>query len=200
MLRLFYTFAAVAVILVGHLNHAVVVHHDLPDGVYQVNWHPGDNGKVGVWTYFDTPYDVNITALEFNGELPLPVQKQDVYCLEEDFRLENITMTDFIRPDDQNKAMEMLANWCELAAYVHKDAMVFAVYNDMIWFVCNWDNMFSVLGNIQRCSKAEIYEAASWLDRRCGKNNRAELSIGYWQKTYGRSNRFGDVCEGKDEW
>ncbi|XWW93919.1 hypothetical protein V2A60_001858 [Cordyceps javanica] len=192
--------ATVALLACPLLLHALTVPDDLPDGVYEIDWAPGTKGQIASWTYFDIPHDVNITAIKFNGVVPLPVGGHDVDCLLDDRRLENITLSDFTRADDQTKAMAMLGNWCEMATYLHKDAMAFALYNDMIWYVCNWDNMHNFFSNIQRCSKLEIHEAAAWMDRRCGADKRAELSIGYWQKTYGRSQRFGDICNFKDLW
>ncbi|KAJ3480378.1 hypothetical protein NLG97_g8082 [Lecanicillium saksenae] len=200
MPRLSNALALIAGIFLLPLIHSLTIHEDLPDGVYQINWLPGAGGGIAAWTWYDVPYDVNITAKKFNGKLPLPVKNHDVYCQQHDHRLENITMVNFTRADDQHKAMAMLANWCEMATYVHKDAMVLALYNDMAYYVCNWDNMYNMLSNAQRCSKAEIYVADAWMDAGCGIDKRAELSIGLWQKTYGRSHRFGDICEKKDTW
>ncbi len=201
MVRLGYILTAIAALAIWPLALALTIPEDFPDGVYEINWLGGEGGGVGIVSYFEVPHDVNITARKFNCKLPLPAKLRDVSCLKTDNRLENITLaTNWTRPDDQQQAMHMLANWCEMAAYVHKDAMVFALVNDMLWYVCNWDNLFQVYDSQQRCSKVEIHAANGMMDKACGADKRGELSIAYWQKTYGRSHRFGDICQSKDTW
>ncbi|OAA60815.1 hypothetical protein ISF_05854 [Cordyceps fumosorosea ARSEF 2679] len=192
--------AAAALLASAPIAAALTIPYDLPDGVYQIDWLPGGKNSIASWTYFDIPHDVNMTNTKWNGKLPLPVKHYDIHCLLEDHRMENVTVSNFTRPDDQSKAMAMLGNWCEITTYVQKDAMVFGLHNDMMWYVCNWDNMHNYQENQQRCSRREIAEASRLITSRCGEETRGELSIGLWQKTYGRSHRFGDVCNGKDTW
>lgn len=192
---------ALAATLLSPLAQAVVLPPDLIDGVYEFSWLPGTEALIGAWTYFDLPSNVNITALQFPGALPLPVVNHDVKCMNYwDPRLENITYTDFTNRDHQYKAMRLLSNFCELYSTVHKDAMVVAVAGDMIWYICNWDNMFNFPSNQQRCARLEMFSADFWMDQGCGTGVRAELSIGLWQKTYGRGNLYGEICEKKDHW
>ncbi|KAM3512734.1 hypothetical protein MY11210_003608 [Beauveria gryllotalpidicola] len=193
------TLVAVAAFCVSLLAHALTIPEDLPDGVYEINWLPSTKGEIACITYFDVPHDVNMTAVKSSAKLPLPVKRHDVSCLRNDKRVKNITW-ELTRSDDQAKAMTMLGNWCEMATYVQKDAMAFAVVNDMMWYICNWDNKHNLLANHQHCSRREMDFAAEWMDHKCGKDKRAQLSIGLWQKTYGRSHRFGDVCDMKDTW
>ncbi|OAR01704.1 hypothetical protein LLEC1_07963 [Akanthomyces lecanii] len=179
---------------------AITIDPDLPDGVYQINYSRDMDSKVLALTYFDTPHDVNITAVKFNGKLNFKFGKKDVYCLNDDHRLAGVKVeTKFTRADDQLKAMNLLANWCEMATYVQTSAMVVAVYNDMLWYVCNWDTWYNQKSAdiAQRCSKLEILKVDGILDR-CGVGHRAEIYFGGWQKTYGRSHRFGDICKGKE--
>ncbi|KAK8142512.1 hypothetical protein G3M48_008673 [Beauveria asiatica] len=192
-------FLVMAVFCVSSLAYALTIPDELPDGVYEVDWLPGLREGIASITYFDIPHDVNMTAVKSTSKLPLPVNRYDVNCLRRDKRVKNLTWQ-LTRSDDQAKAMRMLGNWCELATYVQKDAMVFAVVNDMMWYVCNWDNRHNALAYQQHCSRREMEAAAERMDKGCGKDKRAQLSIGHWQKTYGRSHRFGDVCRMKDTW
>lgn len=189
-----------AIIIAFCWTYAVVLPNDLSDGVYEFTWLPGTKGQIAGWTWFDVPHDVNVTALQWKGYFPMPARKHDISCLPEDMRMENITVSTFTNRNDTRKAMEMLGNWCEMNWVVHKDAMVVAVVNDQLWYVCNWDNMHNTQSNQQRCSKLEIYWADAMIDSNCTEPYRGQLSIGLWQKTYGRSHRFGDICEGKDTW
>ncbi|KAM3479735.1 hypothetical protein MY8738_005293 [Beauveria namnaoensis] len=199
MARFAYIFVVMAAFCGSPLAHALTIPDELPDGVYEVDWLPGLREGIASITYFDIPHDVNMTAVETTSRLPLPVKQRDVNCLLKDKRAKNITW-ELTRSDDQAKAMNMLGNWCELATFVQKDAMVFAVVNDMMWYICNWDNKHNLLSYQQHCSRLEMEAAAERMNKKCGKDKRAQLSIGIWQKTYGRSHRFGDVCHGKDIW
>lgn len=180
--------------------HAIAIDPKLPDGVYQIHWsrEPLDS-KVMALTYFDTPHDVNITAVNFNGYLKIKERKP--YCMQEDHRLDKVKKinTNYTRADDQLKAMNMLANWCEMATYVHSGAMVVAIYNDMLWYICNWatSHNYRSARASQRCSKGEILVVDGILDR-CHPGRRSEVYLGGWDKSYGRSHRFGDICEGID--
>lgn len=193
-----FTCIPVAIVTFLTLAHAITIDPDLPDGVYQINYSRDRDSKVLALTYFDTPHDVNITAVKFNGNRKFKERRP--YCMQEDARLASVKIeTNFTRADDQLKAMNMLANWCEIAAYVQTSAMVVAVYNDMLWYVCNWATSydFKDAHASQRCSKGEILIVDGVLDR-CGVGKRAELYFGGWQKSYGRSHRFGDICAGKE--
>ncbi|ATY61592.1 hypothetical protein A9K55_008580 [Cordyceps militaris] len=186
--------------LLASLTSALTIPEDLVDGVYEIDWLRGSEGTIASWSYFEMPHDVEFTAVKFNGKVPLPVKDKAISCLLKDRRLDSVTLTDFTRRDDQDKAMKMLENWCESTAFIQKCAIVFALYNDMLWYVCNWDTSYQLRSVQQRCSRLELQDARKRMDAKCGRDKRSEVTIGAWTKTYGRSHRFGDICEGKETW
>lgn len=189
-----------AILIFFSVAHGIRLPYNLPDGVYEFTWIPTIKGELASWTYFDVPGSgTEITAVEDRTDFKYVASVNGYGCRDYDFRvakLENrtgIKLYDFM---DASRAMDRLANWCELYTPLKKDGLLVAIHNDMLFYVCNWDTMHKEKDKQQFCTRRELSSANSIMDRECGEWKLAEINRG--EKSFGRSHRYSNICRGKE--
>lgn len=163
------------------------------NGVYEMTLMQNTDGEIGTIAQYEINPYLNYTAKHDDTKLPFP--KDEIECAEY-----TGTLQDLHNPSDDVIAMEMLANWCELYN-PRKGAIVVAVYNANIWYMCNWDVTHNMpIFAVQHCGRREVYEANILIDRQCKRNRAGELHTKEWLKHYGRGVRRGSICNGLETW
>lgn len=161
------------------------------NGVYEITFLANTHGDEGTVAQYDIDPYLNITAKTKDTKLPLPKDRID--CAE---YVDGLSQ--YHNAADDVLAMEMLGNWCERYS-PRKGALVVAVHNTNIWYVCNWDAQHNMMSVRQTCGREEIYEANILIDRQCKQMKAGELHTGKWMKHYGRGVRRGSICNGIEE-
>lgn len=163
------------------------------NGVYEITLMENTEGKVGTIAQYEISPYLNYTAKTDDTKLPFP--RDIIDCAEYGGILQ-----DYHSPTDDVIAMEMLSNWCELYN-PRKGAIVVAVWNQNIWYLCNWDVQHNMpMLAVQHCGRKEIYEANILIDKACQRNRAGELHTKDWLKHYGRGVRKGSICISMETW
>ncbi|KAG5946673.1 hypothetical protein E4U59_003220 [Claviceps monticola] len=156
----------------------------LDNGVYEVTLEPDSiiQPQVHFFHYAIDPYTNYTSVKQHSHQVPPP--KHGVQCTDKLAEQLNSTGIDLAR--------RMLENWCE-AYGIHKQAVVLAVHNGVVWYLCSWVFQY-YLKKYEMCGRREVRYSEGEMDGVCGKDMAGGLR--FWNLgKYGRTKVGWDICE-----
>ncbi|KAG5928204.1 hypothetical protein E4U60_007819 [Claviceps pazoutovae] len=156
----------------------------LDNGVYEVTFEPYSivQPQAHFFHYAIDPYTNYTSVKEHSRQVPPP--KHGVQCTDK--------LAEQLNSTDIDLARRMLENWCE-AYGIHKQAIVLAVHNGVVWYLCSWVFQY-YLKKYEMCGRREVRYSEGEMDGVCGKDMAGGL--GFWNlRKYGRTKVGWNICE-----